>query len=531
VVAGSSTRVNPQLLLGLRGCRGRLSVQRNGLQGKTRCYTVATGFGPSHELGVYNNGVDTAERALVERYFLCAENGGFRPALPVQQRAFSSNRFKEFRKAVLQEMPALPRLTMQQVVDAYVGPKRRMYQQVLNDFSMKDFTIEDALLNMFVKFEKQNILKAPRGINPRSPRYNLKLGTYLKHAEHHFFKAINRVYAARTRATVIKGFNAAEAAAILWSKWLLFSNPVAVGLDASKFDMHVSRVALKYEHSFYTALYPGAKRLKELLRWQLRNKGRAYFSDGRIKFSIDGTRASGDLNTSLGNCILMCSMVWVYAQERGVVVELANNGDDCVVFMERDDLDRFMRGLDGWFRARGFAMTCEKPVYEFEKVEFCQTHPVRLGGQWQMVRNHAAVLTKDPMCLLSIPNDKVYRKWLHAVGTCGGIAASGCPVQEAFYEAFRRNANGAVSSTGMQEYVYKNTSQLHRIRGLGRNRLDVEARVSYWAAFGVLPDEQVCLEKRYANIILGGWRREVLGRSQLEHELAKTGVNIFIENA
>jgi len=507
-------------------CPGRLVVRHNGLQCKIRRFTVATGFGPDHDLGVYNNGVDAAERAFTERYFLCKEGAAYRPALPVRQQQFSSRRFREFRQKVLEEMPHLPRLVKQQVVDSYVGPKRRLYQQVLDEFSSEPLTIRDSYLKSFVKFEKQNVTKAPRVINPRSPRYNLCLGQYLKHADHHFFRAINRAFGAETRATVIKGMNADESAHVLRDKWDRFADPVAVGLDATKFDMHVSMVALRYEHSFYTSLYPGAAKLRELLRWQLRNRGRARFEDGTLEFEIPGTRSSGDLNTSLGNCILMCSMIWAYAKQRGVNVELANNGDDCVVFMEWRDLTRFQRGLDVWFRQQGFAMTVEPPVRDFERLEFCQTRPVQLTTGWRMVRNQSAVLTKDPMCLLSIPNDKVYRMWLDAVGTCGLKGAAGVPVQEAFYECMKRNARGTEASAGFTQHVFKNTSQLSRVRGLERAVVSDEAR-AYWQAFGVLPDEQRQMEKRYSELQLEQWGLQEVDRNDLNEMIWKAGAEIF----
>jgi len=462
---------------------------------KTRRFIAASGFGPSHNLGVYNCNVDTVQRAFVERYFLCKEGDNFRPALPVNKNEFSSAGFTDFRRIVVEDMPKLPQLTRQQVVDCYTGSKRRVYESALQSLAREPLNKTDARLSSFVKFEKQDVHKAPRVINPRSPRFNLELGRYLKHAEHHFFRSINKAFGARTPATVIKGFNYDVSASILRAKWDLFKNPVAVGLDASKFDMHVSVEALKYEHKFYTSLFPGSRRLKRMLKWQLFNEGVAYTADGTVKFKMHGTRSSGDLNTSLGNCIIMCAMIHAYAAECGVVVELCNNGDDCVVIMERDDLIRFSGGLDEWFRKRGFAMTVETAVDVFEQIEFCQTRPVQLQSGWRMVRNHAAVLTKDPMCLLSVPNGKVYRKWLDAVGTCGTIASSGVPVQYEFYDVFKRN--GSPAGAALLEHVFKNRSLLHNSRGVTTCEVDARARVSYYYAFGVLPDVQKQMECYY----------------------------------
>lgn len=495
---GSNTRVSQALLVQARKV-GTLCAHRNGQASKTRKFVVANGFGQDHNLGVYNNNVDTVERAFVERYFLCKEGDNFRPALPVGPLEFHKSGLKQFREELVRHVPRVPRASRQQVVDAYTGRKKVVYTQALESLAKDPLTKADARLSSFVKFEKQDIGKAPRVINPRSPRYNLELARYLKFAEKKIFNGINEVFGARTPMTVIKGVNADVAAQVVRAKWDCFGEPVAVGLDASKFDMHVSVEALKYEHSVYTTLF-GDQHLKELLSWQLRNAGRAYVADGHVDFDMVGTRSSGDINTSLGNCIIMCALVHAYAKKRGVTIELCNNGDDCVVVMESADLHKFLTGLDGWFRRKGFAMVAEEPVYEFEQIEFCQTHPVHLSTGYRMVRNHNAVLQKDPMCLLSIPNDKAYRKWCGAVGKCGEMLNRGVPVQYNFAQVFSRN--GTTVTDAHMEYVYANRSVLRNAQGCGDARVDARARVSYYYAFGVRPDEQVCSEQLLNRMVL-----------------------------
>jgi len=423
-------------------------------------------------------------------------------------------------------MPSLPVLTSQQVVDSYHGPKRRLYQQALYSLEQEPLSDIDAVVSMFVKFEKQDVEKAPRGINPRSTRFNLRLGKYLKHAEHHYFRAINKAFGAHTRATVIKGFNADDAATILRHKWDRFARPIAIGLDASKFDMHVSVAALRYEHSFYEALFPGSRELRWLLRKQLCNRGLARAMDGTVKFSMEGTRCSGDLNTSLGNCIIMCALVWEYARIRGVELELANNGDDCVVFLDQRQEGRFRADLSEWFRGKGFAMTVEDTVDEFERVEFCQTHPVELSTGWRMVRKLDACIMKDPICLLSVPNDTVFRKWLGAVGVCGGKLSSGVPVLESFYAAFARH--GLECSAGMLEEVYKNRSQLRLARGVSQAVIDARSRVSFYYAFGVTPDQQIEMERFFHQAAILKLGNERVDRQWLVNN---PGVNIVTESS
>lgn len=527
-VCGSNTQVDRALAWRVNTTeffKGSLCVRRNGQSIKPREFTALTGLGPDHNLGVYNNSVDTIERAFVERYFLCKDGEGFRPAFEVGPFSYKFPEFSAFRDKVMHHMPNLPVLTSQQVVDTYHGPKRRIYQNALYSLEKDGLVFNDSLLTAFIKLEKQDVVKAPRVINPRSARYNLRLGKYLKHAEHKYFRAINKAFGAHTHATVIKGFNADDSARVLRQKWERFDKPIAIGLDATKFDMHVSVPALEYEHSFYQALFPRSNELRELLHWQKENKGTARAADGTVRFSMVGTRCSGDLNTSLGNCLIMCSLVWVYARIRGLDVELANNGDDCVVFMESRDEAAFTTGLDEWFVSKGFAMAVEPTVDEFERVEFCQSRPVELSTGWRMVRNVSACLTKDPMCLISIPNDKVYKKWLGAVGTCGSKLTSGVPVLSSFYDVFVRA--GTSCSEGMMREVFKNRSQLHLAQGLETAVIDARARVSMYYAFGILPDLQIAIERFYHQVVVGPLENTPTDREWL---VVSPGFNIVTES-
>lgn len=496
---------------------GKLCIYRNGCEPKPRTYNIIERFGLNHNLGVFNNGVDAISRALTERYFFCKDGEGFRDVYKAEMRSFNNIHFKQFRALVTSNMPWLPRLSRQQVVDRYSGAKKRVYEAARVSLSREPLSARDAHLKMFVKFEKQDLGKAPRGINPRDPRYNLELGRYLKHAEKPFFKAINEAFGAKTDHTVIKGLNADKSAQVLRAKWDRFEDPVAVGLDAEKFDAHVSVQALKFEHSMYNALFPGDKVLRTLLNWQLKNSGVAYANDGKVKFAINGTRASGDLNTSLGNCLIMCGCVYAYARHVNIDVELANNGDDCVVIFERARLAEFLQPLRGWFRRRGFSMVAEEPVYDFDEIEFCQTKPIELATGWRMVRNHAAVFKKDPMCLIAIQNAKVYRKWLYAVGECGLSLASGVPVQQSFYNLFLRS--GVECTTQMRNHIFNGTSMLTRINGLAvGGEISPLARVSYYYAFGVLPDEQIAIERAFDASMIMQWTPEAVSRDAVELE-------------
>lgn len=484
-----------------------INVVEDGQPVKQRKYHVVTCMGDNHELGVYNNSVRSVERALLERYALCeVEKGVYLPALPTTYKAWGAAGLLRFRERVVSEVRQTATvLTLREVVKCYTGAKRRVYENALRSLMRTHLNKSDAKLKPFTKFEKQDLSKAPRIINPRSPRYNLVLGKYLKKAEKSYFQAINSAWGGHTAHTVIKGLNQKDSATVLRDKWRRFVNPVAVGLDAKKYDMHVRIPGLEYEHSFYTRVFR-TQELTELLSCQLQNYGTAYCPDGKVTFEVDGTRCSGDLNTALGNCIIMCSLIWYLCDKLGVQAELANNGDDCVLFLEEEDLERTICVLPSYFEKYGFRMTVEEPVYDFEKVEFCQSQPVKLSSGWCMVRNVRTCLKKDPMCLMPIQNDRVWRKWLGAVGECGLASVPGCPVLQSFYRAFLRS--GKVASRRFKQHIFRNTGVLERAFE-GNSIITDDARASFYAAFGVTPDYQLALEHYYDNMSILSWDGEV----------------------
>jgi hypothetical protein len=476
-----------------------LQISNSGYPRKVRQWILIQGISPQNNYGVFNNTIDVMARALLERYYNCeVAPGVFETPLQPSKGAF--DKMSLFRKRVLKHMPRdFPVASRRQVVEMYYGPKKVLYQNAYERSMGEPCSKEHARLVGFSKFEKTDIGKACRCINPRDPIYNLELARYLKGAEKVYYKSIAKVFG---HTTVIKGMNSLETAKILKEKWDQYGSPVAVGLDAKKFDMHVSETALKYEHSFYERVFHSRK-LTRLLSWQRRNVGHALCKDGYLRYRINGTRSSGDINTALGNCILMCAMVWTYAKEKGVSCHLANNGDDCVVFMEEDDLNKFVNGLDKWFESVGFRMKVEEPVNSFESLEFCQTNPVFNGTDWLMVRNPKTCMIKDAMCIHSMNGKNALRKWLWAVGECGGALSQGIPVLQSMYRSFRRN--GIRSSAKFQEHIFKGEGRWYARRGMKCVDLEVAAaaRHSFWVAFGIEPDSQIALEKYFDKLVIG----------------------------
>lgn len=434
------------------------------------------------EWGVHNHNRSNVVRGLTERVFTVERNGALvRPPCPVKH-VFGN--LSAFRAALLRHLDLCRRWTNQEFLDSYHGAKKALYERAFDSLTLRPLLRQDGYLQTFVKAEKINqTLKpdpAPRVIQPRSTRYNCVVGPYLKPLEKRIYSAIAEVFKA---PTVMKGYDAFRQGEIIAAKWSRFVNPVAIGLDASRFDQHVSRPALEWEHSVYNACYH-SKELRKLLSWQVDNIGFARTPDGFVKYRVEGCRMSGDMNTAMGNCLLMCALIHTLLSERRCDAELINNGDDCVLILEAHDLKK-LSNLESWFLRYGFTMKVEDPVYTLEEVVFCQMQPVYDGERWRMVRDPRITFDKDGINLR--PGNTDFADWLHTVGECGLALTSGLPIMQEYY--------AYLMSTGKKVDIER--CGMVYLRGALESKHAVvsdQARVSFWRAFGICPYRQGVME-------------------------------------
>ena len=120
---------------------------------------------------------------------------------------------------------------------------------------------------------------------------------------------------------------------------------------------------------------------------------------GLVVLSVFRCSFMASMNTGLGNVIIMVCLIHAYLRTRGVRGSLINNGDDCVVIMDRNSLQRFNSHLREWFLQMGFNLTVESTVRVLEKIKFCQCQPVFNGVEYVMVRGLVAALQKDSISI------------------------------------------------------------------------------------------------------------------------------------
>ncbi len=467
------------------------------VQGRQKDRKVTSFVGLRFTKGVrgHVNDLSTLSRAILERVFYDKkEDGGFgRPDVP--DKEVVESRLAPFLRALSKVRTHVTPMTYEQFV-ASRGRKRAVYERALETFRVRGLSAHHWTVRAFVKFEKlvDKLLPCgakkepvPRVIQPRDPVYNLAVGVYISALEGVLYKDMAKVFGS---VTVFKGMNAAQQGALMSKKWGRFSEPCGIGGDLSRMDQHCSAPVLGWEHRVYKRYFP-YRRLARLLSKQLVNKGTGRCWDGNISYQVIGSRMSGDMNTGLGNCVIMCAAV--YSALQGIDFELANNGDDIVIICETSDRDEVISRMLEFMPSIGFPITMEEPVYELEKLEFCQTQCVWNGVEWKMVRNPVNCLDKDNTSLKPIRNEREWNTLRKSVSQCGLALAGDMPLFKAFYAMLGRGAGDRVD--------LDSTESGFKILARGMNCADgvitPEARCSFFRAFNITPDEQVALEGQF----------------------------------
>lgn len=381
----------------------------------------------------------------------------------------------------------------------YTGRKLARYSEAFQWLRERPLTEKDAKVSTFIKNEKFDFLAKghdadPRAIQPRKPVYLASVGLWFKPLEGIIYKDMARKFGS-TGPIVAKGLNAEQTATCLHNKWTKFSDPVCVSLDASRFDLHVSQEVLEFTHKIYDG-YCRDQRLRTYLKWTLVNRGTASCSDTAYKYEVKGRRMSGDMDTALGNCLIMTVLTWYMLKHQFKIdkFEILNNGDDCLFIIERPD-EPSPKQLQDFYRQFGFVVRLEGTVSVFERIEFCQTQPVWRGDTWVMMRQPRS-FAKD-ICNVN-PGGAPYLEWLRAVAVCGGVLTDGMPIGPAFYDLlFRSGSVGRI-----QRSVFWECGMTHMMKGMKRVERPVltETRLSYERAFGISVSRQLALEELYRSM-------------------------------
>lgn len=294
-------------------------------------------------------------------------------------------------------------------------------------------------------------------------------------------------------------------------KWRRFKDPVAISLDAARFDMAVNEDLLKIEHMCYCMLASKADRtwLRSLLRKQLRNRcyARDMQAEDLVKWLVFGNRMSGDMNTALGNCLLMCLMAMYAMELLGIRrYALLDDGDDIIVIVERCYLDAVVKHSPKIFEGFGMQLKVENVATKLYEVDWCQSRLMQHSQRgWIFIANWKKILTTSASGVGGQWLDDP-RKVLGSVGLCLLSLYRGVPIIQNYALALIRHSEGKYLQdfsvldlyhrAKVQYNVKDYASFIERITKVKPMPITSNDRAAFFAAWDVYPPVQEDIERK-----------------------------------
>ena len=418
-------------------------------------------------------------------------------------------RLRQTAKRIKYLLPKTRTAPWGEMAKCYSGAKRAKYERAAAKRLMTGDMRKYSNVRLFVKFELKDPLDQdgvskkpnpdPRAIQFRAAEYCVDIARFLKPMEHFLYELKGNGKILPPGRVIGKGLSQRGRACLLAKKWQRFVSPIAVIIDASRFDKHVSRELLQLEHSIYEWMNSDPHFAK-LLREQLKNT--VYGSHG-FKYRTNGRRMSGDMNTALGNCVIMVIMV-ATVLGKYAKWDMIDDGDDCVLLIERSDYDDLMDRIEDEFLEFGFKIKVESVADELEHVDWCQSRPVQVDeGDYQFVRNYRKVFSNTlGGTKFNCVSEKFRRRHVATIGKAELILNLGVPVLQEYALALIRNAGAdPMVLTQDQGLFYRVKYELRERDGKWVDKINPKpikdsARLSFWRAYGVTPMAQRRMEER-----------------------------------
>lgn len=321
--------------------------------------------------------------------------------------------------------------------------------------------------------------KPPRAIQYRSFRYCAQLSRYLLPIEEELWQFLEPWTGLCPFAKKMSSFAVAENIVQMGK---LFSDPVYILADHSKFDSCVSTPWIALEHNAYMLANP-CDELDALMEMQYMNEA---YTKGGIKYVCKARKMSGEYNTSLGDTKVNYAVLSDVF--RGVEHAKLLNGDDSVIVIERDSLRNLDLSPEMWKRY-GFKTTWSV-VSTVEEVDFCQARPVEVReGVWRMVRLPARAISRGIVSVKRYLGPAWYAL-AAAIGQSELACGDGVPMMQAFAQLMIRSSLGA-------KPLASEISRRAKLEGVANpeaREVTELARHSFAMAFDITPQEQCNFE-------------------------------------
>jgi len=237
---------------------------------------------------------------------------------------------------------------------------------------------------------------------------------------------------------------------------------------------------------------------------QLVNVVGAVLLDGFMSWVVEANRMSGDLNTGGGNSVLQSTYIASSMEHLGVperAWRMYVDGDDAVLLLERAFISYIDDGKLEATMSR-FAQVAKVSKVEhisetnMESMEFCQSRPVMVDGEWRFVRDPKKVVNCYLRSFRWSKTPKLLRQYFATISPPEMIINAGVPVLDAFFRMIHRlSGDEKPLDRVFLSYWARSADGLEHSSTVGT--VSTGSRRSFELAFGMTIAEQLRLESIY----------------------------------
>jgi len=456
----------------------------------------------------YSASLSNTLEALVLRCFIVNYGDGYSRVIKPMPGIF--NKLNYLMEDLALHLGDRRLISMDECVEAMPVHRRKCYRLALEN--MYRHFHDDLWENIkgFTKFQREQS-GVPRMINPNHEEEIIKQGVYVKSYEEgghlSLYRALDQLWYKRRNVeypVCSKGLNPFEWGVIVAKKWARFNaGRKYTSLDCSRFSQHASKDSLEFVAEAIDKVLPGAF---EALRPKKRKcVCQVPDEDGtlhRVVAEVPEMLNDGSPWTACAAHVII-NLIMIH-ELPDIEIEPLDCGDD-FGFISDESID--LIELQATLVKYGFHLKVEdSEVTELNKLEFCKSSPICIGGAYRMIRRPEC-LQKD--CVMLCGSDQ-YVDRMFAVGMGGCHINCGVPVYHNFYRCLIR-------LSGLLRFKPKHTAILYghnytyytvMKQGVDRRNLAAisytcEDRLEFYMTTGIEPHMQVIMEEFYDEVEFG----------------------------
>lgn len=394
-------------------------------------------------------------------------------------------------RSVARKLDHTHQMSYDSFCSTYSGRKKSRYKAAVESLIAKPLNVRtESHVTAFVKAEKLNphakVNPDPRMIQARTGRFNVEYGRFLKPIEHQLYLLKSK----RDLPLLGKGLDYVRRGENLVRKMKCFSHPVVYSIDASRFDQHVNIEVLRIVHSIYEHCN-GDRVFKHMMQQTLRNRVRTY---GGFRYKTEGRRMSGDMDTALGNCLIMIIMVIAFAKRVGLRnYEMFVDGDDTLIIVDESD-EGMLETMSECFLDYGQELKLEGRATAYQDVVWCQTKCCLIEGVYRMVPDWKKCLSVS--CAgTRYWHEKNWQSMARAVGLCHLSVNPGVPIIQPFAEKL------ISLSTTINRDIYE-SDLMFRVRTVCKDielakptEIKIDSRIEFARVYSIPVEQQLQIEE------------------------------------